>query len=72
MAGVIRFLFTTGLTWAALGLHLAVCACYLRRWDKLAAVTVFPFWAWCGLGLLMAGTGWLIARRRLKPGRCCG
>ena len=65
MANVFRFLFTTGLTWAALGLHLLVCACYLRRWDKVAAITVFPFWAWCGAGALMAGVAWLVARRKL-------
>lgn len=64
MARFIRFFFTTGLTGAAAVLHLVVCAGYLRRWDKLAAVTVFPFWAWGLAGALMAGTAWLAGRRR--------
>lgn len=65
MASVIRFIFTTGFTWGALGLHLLVCACFLRRWDKVAAITVFPFWAWGLAGAGMAGIAWLIGRRRL-------
>lgn len=68
MASVFRFIFTTGLTWAALGLHLVICACYLRRWDKLAAITVFPFWAWALAGAGMAGMAWLVGRRRLSAG----
>lgn len=64
MVSALRYLSTTGLTWAALFLHPVICACYLRRWDKLAAITVFPFWAWGLLGAGMAGTAWLIARRR--------
>ena len=65
MAQVFRFLLTTGFIWGALGLHLLVCACYLRRWDKVAAITVFPFWAWGLAGAGMAGLAWLIGRRRL-------
>lgn len=68
MASFFRFLFTTGFTWAALGLHLMVCVCYLRRWDKVAAITVFPFWAWGLAGAGMAGIAWLITRRRLPAG----
>ena len=67
MASVFRTLFTTGFTWGALGLHFLVCACYLRRWDKVAAITVFPFWSWALAGAGMAGVAWLIGRKRL-PG----
>lgn len=70
MAQVIRFLLTTGFTWSALGLHLVVCACYLRRWDKVAAITVFPFWAWGLAGAGMAGLAWLISRRRSAGAIC--
>jgi endonuclease/exonuclease/phosphatase (EEP) superfamily protein YafD len=65
MANIVRFLFTSGLTWAALALHLVICACYLRRWDKLAAITVFPFWAWGLAGGGMALVAWLAGRRKL-------
>lgn len=65
MARFFRFFLTTGLMWSSLGLHLVICACYLRRWDKAAAITVFPFWAWALAGLFMAGTAWIIARNRL-------
>jgi vancomycin resistance protein VanJ len=64
MVNILRFLFTTGLTVAALALHPVVCACYLRRWDSVAAITVFPFWAWGLAGAGMAALAWLIARRR--------
>lgn len=70
MAQVFRFLLTTGFTWGALGLHLLVGACYLRRWDKVAAITVFPFWAWGLAGAGMAGLAWLIGRRRLAGAIC--
>jgi endonuclease/exonuclease/phosphatase family metal-dependent hydrolase len=65
MAAFLRILFTHGLMWAALGLHVVICACYLRRWDKMAAITVFPFWAWGLAGVAMAGVSWLAGRRRL-------
>ena len=71
MVSVLRFLLTSGLTWAALGLHLAVCACYLRRWDKMAAITVFPFWAWGLVGAAMAGIAFLAGRRRLSASVAC-
>ncbi len=70
MAGLFRFLLTTGFTWGALGLHLLVCACYLRRWDKVAAITVFPFWAWGIAGVGMAGLAWLVGRKRLAGAVC--
>ena len=65
MPRVLRILLTTGLTWAALWLHLVVCACYLRRWDMISALTVFPFWTWGIVGVVMAGTAWLTGRKRL-------
>lgn len=49
----------------ALLLHVVVFACYARRWDKVAALTVFPFWAWGLLGMGMAGFAWLLTRQRL-------
>lgn len=48
----------------ALVLHIVIFICYARRWDKVAALTVFPFWAWALLGFLMAGISWLFTRRR--------
>lgn len=68
MARYFRFFFTAGLTWAALGLHLVICACYLRRWDKVAAVTVYPFWAWSFAGMFMAGLAWFVGRQRMAAG----
>jgi endonuclease/exonuclease/phosphatase (EEP) superfamily protein YafD len=65
MGRIIRFILTTGCTWGSLGLHVLVCACFLRRWDKAAALTVYPFWVWCGAGLIMAALAWGIARQRL-------
>jgi endonuclease/exonuclease/phosphatase (EEP) superfamily protein YafD len=65
MPQALRILLTTGLTWTALCLHLLVCACYLRRWDKVAAITVFPFWAWGLSGAILAGVAWLTGKKRL-------
>ncbi len=53
------------LPWGALGLHVVVFVGYARRWDKLAALTIFPFWAWGLVGLGMAGLAWLLTRQRL-------
>lgn len=52
----------------ALGLHLVIFVSYARRWDKLAALTIFPFWAWGLLGFGMAGFAWLLTRQRLALG----
>jgi len=52
----------------ALLLHVVVFISYARRWDKLAALTVFPFWAWGLLGMGMAGFAWLFTRQRLALG----
>ncbi len=49
----------------ALALHVVIFASYARRWDKVAALTVFPFWAWGLLGLGLAGFAWLMTRQRL-------
>ncbi len=68
MLRVFRILVTTGFTWAAIGLHFIVCASYLRRWDKVAAVTVFPFWAWGLVGLVLGVIAWIMGRKRLAAG----
>ena len=52
----------------ALGLHVVIFVSYARRWDKLAAITVFPFWAWGLLGIGMAGFAWLLTRQRFALG----
>lgn len=52
----------------ALLLHVVVFVCYARRWDKVAALTVFPFWAWGLLGMGMAGMAWLFTRQRFALG----
>lgn len=52
----------------ALLLHVVIFICYARRWDKVAALTVFPFWAWGLLGMGMAGFAWLLARQRFALG----
>ena len=52
----------------ALGLHGVIFVSYARRWDKLAALTVFPFWAWGLLGIGMAGFAWLLTRQRFALG----
>lgn len=59
---------TTLLPGAALLMHVLIFCCYARRWDKAAALTVFPFWAWALLGMGMAGFAWLFTRRRLAMG----
>lgn len=60
----LRLLTSFALPLGALGLHGFIVLCYARRWDKAAAVTVYPFWAWGLLGLGMALTAWLFTRRR--------
>jgi vancomycin resistance protein VanJ len=57
-------LLHTFLPMGALGLHVVIFVCYARRWDKLAAITIFPFWAWGLLGLGMAGFAWLLTKQR--------
>ncbi len=49
----------------ALGLHIVIFPAYARRWDKMAALTVFPFWAWGLLGMGMAGFAWWLTKQRL-------
>lgn len=49
---------------SALVLYAAILSCYVKRWDAVAAVTVFPFWMWGLLGFGMAGFSWLLARHR--------
>ena len=64
MARALQFLLTTGLAAASALLHAGICACYLRRWDKAAALTVYPFWAWGAVGFAMAFVAWVVGRRR--------
>ena len=49
---------------AALLLHFLVIACFARKWDKVAVVTVIPFWVWGLAGLIFALAGWIIGRQR--------
>lgn len=71
MSGAFRFfrwMLRVGLPSAALGLHFVILICYVRRWDHAAAITVLPFWSWGILGLILAGTSWLIFRTRWAMG----
>lgn len=63
-----HFLLHSLLPLGALALHVVIFICYARRFDKVAAITVFPFWAWGLLGLGMAGFAWLFTRQRLALG----
>lgn len=49
---------------AAIALHLGIVACFARKWDKVAAVTVLPFWFWGLLGIALAFGGWVTRRSR--------
>ncbi len=60
----LRWCLRVGVPLASLGLHFVIVAAYARRWDHAAALTVFPFWAWCLLGLLLVGWSWLVYRQR--------
>ncbi len=50
---------------AALVLHAIVMVAHAGRWDKAAALTVFPLWFWGLAGLGLAGFSWLWCRGRL-------
>jgi len=47
------------------GLLAGISTCYIARWDAVAALTLFPFWAWGIAGLGLSGAAW-----RLGGGRC--
>ena len=67
MHGILKFLrwcVRSGLPLAGLALHFVICLAYARRWDRVAALTVFPFWAWGILGFLSAFVSWLFFRSR--------
>jgi endonuclease/exonuclease/phosphatase (EEP) superfamily protein YafD len=67
MSGIsrmIQWMLRVGILIASLGLHFVIVAAYARRWDRAAAITVFPFWAWGGLGLILALVGWIFGRSR--------
>lgn len=49
---------------AALALHIVVMTCFAGRWDKTAAVTVFPIWTWAIAGLALALLAWAVVRAR--------
>jgi endonuclease/exonuclease/phosphatase (EEP) superfamily protein YafD len=68
MFRLLRSLLRTGFPLAALALHLTVVACFARRWDKATAVTVIPFWAWGGAGMLLAGVSLAVFRTRFALG----
>lgn len=48
----------------SLALHFAVTLCYINRWDKVTAVTVFPLWSWAIVGFLIIALSWLFIRNR--------
>ncbi len=48
----------------SLALHFVVTLCYIKRWDKATAVTVFPLWSWALIGILIVAAGWLFARNK--------
>lgn len=67
MSGLFRFfkwVIRTGLPFAALALHFVIVIAYARRWDRAAAVTVFPLWAWGTLGFLTAFVSWIFFRTK--------
>ena len=48
----------------ALALHFVVTLCYIKRWDKVTAVTVFPLWSWALIGIFIIAVSWLFARNK--------
>jgi vancomycin resistance protein VanJ len=40
--------------WLSFALLLAIALCFLTRWDRVAVITLPPFWAWAVIGLLLA------------------
>lgn len=64
----LRWIVRTGFPLVSVGLHLVVVVAYARRWDRVAAVTVFPFWAWGVLGGGVALASWIFFRTRLGLG----
>ena len=45
-------------------LHFAVTLCYINRWDKVTAVTVFPLWSWAVIGILIIAIARMFATNR--------
>ena len=60
----LAWILRVGVPVASLGLHFGIVSAYARRWDHAAALTVFPFWAWCLLGALLGLVSWLFYRQR--------
>lgn len=49
---------------ASLGLHFVVMVCFAFRWDKVAAVTIIPFFLWAVPGIVLALLGWGLLRTK--------
>lgn len=47
-----------------LGLHFVVTLCYINRWDKVTAITVFPLWSWAILCCSILALSWLVSRSK--------
>lgn len=50
---------------SSLALHFVTVYAYSRKPDILATYTVFPFWMWCLLGILLSSAGFLFFKRTL-------
>ncbi|MGI9242471.1 MAG: endonuclease/exonuclease/phosphatase family protein [Verrucomicrobiales bacterium] len=48
----------------ALALHFVVTLCYINRWDKVTAITVFPLWSWAIIGCAILAVSWLVSRSK--------
>jgi endonuclease/exonuclease/phosphatase (EEP) superfamily protein YafD len=61
---LLRNSFRFGIPLGLVVLHFFIIVCYARRWDKVAAITIFPLWAWAAGALLVCLIGSLIFRGR--------
>ena len=50
----------------SLALHFLVTLCYINRWDKATAVTVFPLWSWALVGFVILAIAWPFNRNRFS------
>ncbi|MFT4551388.1 MAG: endonuclease/exonuclease/phosphatase (EEP) superfamily protein YafD [Verrucomicrobiales bacterium] len=67
MVAKLRFIRTfTGFSGpiVSIVLHFVVTLCYIKRWDKATAVTVFPLWFWAILGILIVTIAWFCVRNK--------
>jgi vancomycin resistance protein VanJ len=60
-----RFLQWLGLLFSVLSivLGLGILACYIARWDTVAAVTLLPFWVWGIIGIGLSLIAWRLQRK---------